>query len=97
MSCNRCKKQKDENKEEQKKSEESGKTGCFNCRKKKPDVTINIEEDEPKPKFWDRMKCCKKNKVGDTGTGCFPTGKRKESWVAERRDSILSDPPNIKK
>ncbi|XP_064211041.1 protein stum [Tribolium castaneum] len=96
MSCKRCKKQKDETKDELKKErEETGKTGCFNCRKKKPDVTINIENDEPKPKFWDRMKCCKRNKVGDTG--CFPTGKRKESWVGERRDSILSDPPTVQK
>ncbi|CAH0546679.1 unnamed protein product [Brassicogethes aeneus] len=76
--------------------EEDGKTGCFNCRKKKPameQVRINIEpnEDDPKPKFMDRLKCCGKNKVGDT-TGCFSKGKRKESWT-ERRDSILSDPP----
>ncbi|XP_044268962.1 protein stum-like [Tribolium madens] len=96
MSCKRCKKQKDENKGDLKKdSEEVEKRSCFSCRKKKPDVTINIENDEPKPKFWERMKCCKRNKVGDTG--CFPTGKRKESWVAERRDSILSDPPTVKK
>jgi hypothetical protein len=71
--------------------EEGAKKGCFGCRRKKPEVTINIENDEPKKKLWERMKCCGKNKVGDTG--CFPTGKRKESWVAERRDSILSDLP----
>jgi hypothetical protein len=71
--------------------EEGAKKGCFGCRRKKPEVTINIENDEPKKKLWERMKCCGKNKVGDTG--CFLTGKRKESWVAERRDSILSDLP----
>ncbi|RZC34334.1 serine/threonine-protein kinase nek3 [Asbolus verrucosus] len=96
MSCKRCKKQKDEQKDESKKSEEEPeKTGCFNCRKKKPDVTINIENDEPKQKLWDRLKCCGKNKVRDTS--CFPIGKRKNSWAERRDSSILSESPPQKK
>lgn len=75
---------------------DSEKTGCFSCGnkkiKKKSEVRINIEDEdeEPKKSCLERMKCCGKNKVGDTS--CFPSGKRKDSW-AERRDSILSDPP----
>lgn len=77
---------------------ESEKTGCFRCgggkKKKKSEVRINIEDEDDdgtKKSCLDRLKCCGKNKVGDN-TSCFPTGKRKNSW-AERRDSILSNPP----
>lgn len=92
--CKCCKKETEPQQPKEEQNEDDTKTGCFNCRKKKPDqVQINIEpqEDEPKKKFLDRLKCCGKNKVGDR-TGWFSKVKRKESW-AQRRDSILSDPP----
>ncbi|KAJ8930147.1 hypothetical protein NQ314_017077 [Rhamnusium bicolor] len=83
-----------QDKVEEQEVEEAEKSGCFSCLKKKEKidepVRINVEDETGKKlKLWDKLKCCNKHKVRDTS--CFPTGKRKDSWV-ERRDSILSDP-----
>ncbi|CAG9838850.1 unnamed protein product [Diabrotica balteata] len=69
--------------------------GCFNCFKRKPQpASIVIEnETQQKPKLLERLNCCKKQKVGDSSS-CFPTGRRKDSWV-ERADS-LSQPARSK-
>ncbi|GLV45579.1 stumble [Carabus blaptoides fortunei] len=91
--------------EEEKKSGCAKFLGC--CQKTKAptadDAPIQQQEDQhsiehEKPqKCWDKM-CCKGNKVSDTNkpTGCFPKFKKgkdgEENW-AERRDSILSEPP----
>ncbi|XP_060520668.1 protein stum isoform X2 [Cylas formicarius] len=67
--------------------------GCFACLKKKtaePDqVRINVEQEDEegeKKKLWDRLKCCKKNRVADMQS-CLPIGKRKGSWL-ERSESL---------
>lgn len=75
---------------------------CLSCMKKpkepteQPPARISFEDETGKNKKWfDRLKCCGKQKVSDS-TSCFPLGKRKESW-AERRQSILSSPaPNAR-
>lgn len=89
MACDCCKKK--ENTEARQEAEKS--TGCFSCLKKDkveriPQAKINIEnETEKKPKLLDRLKCCGKQKVGDSS--CFTLGKRKGS-LNDRRDSIFS-------
>lgn len=71
-------------------------TGCFGCcsRKKAGSherIIVNIEDvEEEKKSCWDKMKCCRTNKVSDKG-GWFNKKKNEQSW-AERRDSILSEP-----
>ncbi|CAG9855919.1 unnamed protein product [Phyllotreta striolata] len=68
---------------------------CLSCFKKKPESTsIVIEEtDDKKPGFLQRLNCFKKQKIGDVSS-CFPTGKRKGSWV--ERAGSLSQPARKK-
>ncbi|KAJ8944823.1 hypothetical protein NQ318_013160 [Aromia moschata] len=92
MACQRCKKTATQQDHEQNQEEDTKqKTGCFSCLKQKKEepVRINIEnETGMKPKLWNKMKCCNRDKVRDTS--CFPTGKRKDSWV-ERRESAFGE------
>lgn len=73
------------------------KAGCFSCcrkAKRKDRITVNVEEvDAQKKSCWDRLKCCRTNKVGDKSKGKWwsKSKEKKDSW-ADRRDSILSDP-----
>lgn len=46
------------------------------------DSSLIEEEAKEKLKWWQKMKCCKGNKVGDSTTSCFPKRKRRGSWVA---------------
>lgn len=77
-------------------NETEEKRNIFSCCKKKKteseeQINIHDVEDAEKTKCWDRLKCCRRNnKIGSTQ--CCPLGTRKESW-AERRDSIMSEPP----
>lgn len=89
--------------EEEKKSGCSKFLGC--CNKTKASSAADDEapiqqdqhsiENEKPQKCWEKM-CCKGNKVSDSNksSGCFPKFKKdnEENW-AERRDSILSEPP----
>ncbi|XP_076262983.1 mechanosensory transduction mediator stumble [Rhynchophorus ferrugineus] len=101
LTCNRCSCCKRAPKVEEV-QEEPQSSGCFKCLKKSKktqgeQIRINIEDEngvEKKPTCWEKIKCCKKNKVGDNQS-CFPIGKRKESWAERRTESIIeSDEQN---
>ncbi|XP_050301035.1 protein stum [Anthonomus grandis grandis] len=99
LTCNKCARCKKLSKSEeiQEITNEVAKTGCFSClRKTKPkndQVRINIEDEEAdqvKKNIWQKLNCCKKNRVGDTQS-CFTLGKRKENWMERsgRQGSVL--------
>ncbi|XP_030756354.1 protein stum isoform X2 [Sitophilus oryzae] len=95
LTCNRCRSCKRVPKVV-KSNEEVHTTGCFKCLKKskkepkREQIRINVEDEseQTKAKFWNKLNCCKKNRVGDTQS-CFPIGKRKESWVERSAGSFL--------
>lgn len=85
-----------------KSDEEQKSTGCFSCKKCKKDKDEEREnlaesESEKKPRCFERLKCCGRNKIADKtkSKGLCSRANIRERWARRdvRADSILSEAP----